>query len=433
MPPVRDVLQRFRRSEGLPIRCTPGKEFAEPCFASHASLFLPASRRKVTLAGTPFLADWKTRRIRITATEGTEVNRLRSFQRTRLRAGFGLVELVAVIVIMLMLTVMLLPALQWARESARKTVCLSNLRQLALANIQYHSTHRELPFGAAGGSGQDWQAFLLPYLEAYSIIERVDWREPKTRQQATQRRAEMVRLATTVLPLLCCPSQQSGMSEPRVVNGIANRVIGSYLGNAGNDVTSDNFSETGVDIRRGNGPLRAVNLSRRGGRGVRFDAVLDGLSQTMLLGEARYRLDDVCGICDRFTLYHPDFDQGVGSDFSEALGSTRYRINDESRSAELQELTFGSFHPQGLHIALLDGSVRWVDESIDLAAWRALGSCYEPPPKNPKAPRSPRSSLTRVGLSTATSLNSRFVPNSAPGEKIFQFENQATFSSFSAF
>lgn len=361
------------------------------------------------------------------------MNRLWSSKQTRKRAGFGLVELVAVIVIMLMLTVMLLPALQWARESARKTVCLSNLRQLALANIQYHSTHRELPFGAAGGSGQDWQAFLLPYLEAHSIIERVDWREPKTRQQATQRRAEMVRLATTVLPLLRCPSQQSGIAEPRVVNGIANRAIGSYLGNAGNDVTSDHFSETGVDIRRGNGPLRAVNLTRRGGRGVRFDAVLDGLSQTMLLGEARYRLDDICGICDRFTLYHPDFDQGVGSDFSEALGSTRYRINDESRSAELQELTFGSFHPQGLHIALLDGAVRWIDQSIDLAAWRAQGSCYEPPPKNPKAPKLLKGNPNHIGLSLANSFSSRSIENSAHGTRIFQLKNQSTFSSFPAF
>lgn len=309
------------------------------------------------------------------------------------RKGFTVVELVVVLSIVLLLVAILMPALQWARESARKTICLSHLRQLALANIGYHDTHRELPFGAVGGSGQDWQAFLLPYLEADAVLTGADWRKSKDRRLILERRAAMVRLATTVLPLLRCPNQQAGEMESRVVNGIANRVIGCYVGNAGSDVTSDQFSETSIDMRRGNGPLRAVDLSRRGERGVRWDMIVDGLSQTILLGEARYRVDSICGICDRFVLYHPDFDQRPGSDFSEALGSTRYRLNDESRSAALQELMFGSFHPHGAHIALADGSVRWVEESMELGAWQALGSCHDltSSPKRPttKHPNDP--------------------------------------------
>jgi hypothetical protein len=93
----------------------------------------------------------------------------------------------------------------------------------------------------------------------------------------------------------------------------------------------------------------------------------------MLIGETTYRLDSECNICDRFYNYHPNFDSGNGSDYSEALGSAFYPPNTQGSAAE-RELSFASFHPGGANIVLCDASTRLVSEDIDINIWRAIAS-----------------------------------------------------------
>jgi prepilin-type processing-associated H-X9-DG protein len=104
--------------------------------------------------------------------------------------------------------------------------------------------------------------------------------------------------------------------------------------------------------------------------------VKDGLSNTVMLGEAEYLLSKAqgCNICDRFLYYHMNADSGGGSDYSEALGSTRNRMNNPGLNNSAREISFGSKHPGGVNVCLGDGSVRYVRESIAIATWRAAGS-----------------------------------------------------------
>ena len=103
--------------------------------------------------------------------------------------------------------------------------------------------------------------------------------------------------------------------------------------------------------------------------------ISDGTSNTVMLGEAEFELSDArgCDICDRFLYFHPNADSDGGSDFSEALGSTRYRINNKAVSNNERECAFASQHSGGINVGLGDGSIRFVRDSInltDLAAAR---------------------------------------------------------------
>jgi hypothetical protein len=84
--------------------------------------------------------------------------------------------------------------------------------------------------------------------------------------------------------------------------------------------------------------------------------------------------DAGCWICDRFYLYHPNADSGDGMDFSEALGSTYYPINLRTGSEERRECAYSSRHTDGVLGAYADGSTHFLQDSIDIAVWRAAGS-----------------------------------------------------------
>jgi hypothetical protein len=109
---------------------------------------------------------------------------------------------------------------------------------------------------------------------------------------------------------------------------------------------------------------------------TRIQDVEDGTSRTLMIGESVFLVDrhGDCQICDRFYLYHPNADSGDGIDFSEALGSTFYRLNPRTRNQRQRECAFSSFHPQGVVGALADGSTTFFHNDIELKTWRALGS-----------------------------------------------------------
>ncbi len=87
--------------------------------------------------------------------------------------GFTLVELLVVIAIIGILVALLLPAVQAAREAARRSQCTNNLKQTGLAIMNYESTFGELPPGAFLGEGSSWSAFILPYLEEGNVFSNL--------------------------------------------------------------------------------------------------------------------------------------------------------------------------------------------------------------------------------------------------------------------
>ena len=169
------------------------------------------------------------------------------------RSGFTLVELLVVIAIIGILVALLLPAVQAAREAARRMQCSNNLKQIALATHNYHDTYRSFPYGAHAGWGHSWTLFILPFMEQTTLYEvcptpfndRGAWTGGDVRSRGLQQ------LARTPSPMFKCPSQPGPLTESRNINGLTGRAINNYLGCAGGDATNDNRRAGGMDRSNG--------------------------------------------------------------------------------------------------------------------------------------------------------------------------------------
>jgi prepilin-type N-terminal cleavage/methylation domain-containing protein/prepilin-type processing-associated H-X9-DG protein len=320
----------------------------------------------------------------------------RSNRSRQRRLAFTLVELLVVIAIIALLVALLLPAVQAAREAARKMQCQNNLRQVGLALHNYESSSRSLPWGAKGGWGHSWTTDILREIEQPALADIVPYGE---RGYATGNIIESRNfrtLAQTPIPTYQCPSQPGPRTLAEVNGLIAGRAINSYLGNAGGDVCCDDHTvecrtaipcDVGMDI--GNGVFRAANFCNQVSMAdvcnnkpsqppIRFAEILDGLSNTVAVGETRFLIYEGCTVCDHFSLYHTDFDDMNGNDFSEALMSLYFPINSRrppnSGFNDELEMGIGSYHPGGAHVVMCDGSVRMLSETLDAVIRRAIGS-----------------------------------------------------------
>ncbi|QDV59377.1 DUF1559 domain-containing protein [Rosistilla oblonga] len=296
---------------------------------------------------------------------------------TQKRAAFTLVELLVVIAIIGILVGLLLPAVQSAREAARRMQCGNNLKQLGLAMHNYHDVYNSLPYGANAGWGHDWTAFILPQIEQTPLYDTIPtpFNDSGAWTGTDARSLALIALAQTAVPAFHCPSQIGPANEAKDVNGLANRAINNYLACAGGNAETDNNGAGGMDSSNGMF-MASLFTSSNPIPPRKFRDVIDGLSNTVMIGESQYMLDSDkgCNICDRFLFYHMNYDSGSGSDFSESLGSTFYRINSKEVNNTERELSYSSYHPGGAQVALGDGSTRFVSETVDLATWQALGS-----------------------------------------------------------
>ncbi|MEM9941464.1 MAG: DUF1559 domain-containing protein [Planctomycetota bacterium] len=195
--------------------------------------------------------------------------------------GFTLVELLVVITIIAILIVMLLPAVQSVREAARRTRCLSNLKQIGIGFLNYETATEYFPPG--NGNGHSWAAHLLSYIEQRNIADKYDlgktWIHPDN--------AEAISYS---IPIFICPSNPNGKHErfDEVINGPT--ATGTRLGRQA--ATLDYAAITGVDgkiysegyatpVRNKAGALN----SNEGTRQCQLRDIVDGLSNTIMLTE----------------------------------------------------------------------------------------------------------------------------------------------------
>src|SRR5262245_56195175 len=295
-----------------------------------------------------------------------EFGRARRRPRGPLR-GFTLIELLVVIAVISVLAALLLPAVQSARESARRVQCASNLKQLGLAAHNYHGTWNCLPMGndfkpmPAWGDWTDNASAhvrLLPYLEQANLFDRIDF-------QQSLYSAQNVFVFEPALEVLGCPSDtaerqsqiEAGYPSPVYDDAF---IVGftNYVGCVGTRwFPSDSVPALPPD-RIYDGLL--FDLSS-----VRFGQIIDGQSNSILFAErarAPYPPDDA--------RYWGCWASGFGGD---TLFVAFHPINSARRLTTLSTIydlarmygSVSSLHPGGAYVCLADGSVRFVSESID--------------------------------------------------------------------
>jgi prepilin-type N-terminal cleavage/methylation domain-containing protein len=303
--------------------------------------------------------------------------------RCRRKQGFTLVELLVVIAIIGILIALLLPAVQAAREAARRSQCTNQLKQIGLAVHNYHDTYKSLPPAAAGGWGQTYHAYILPFVEQQAVHDLCAPWSDSGYAASTRPTDRFTIMARTVIPTFKCPSEPQPATWS--LNNVTARAVGNYSACVGGDLseTDDAVTTFPIDVRNANGmflPYSFTSSSRRRPC-VRLAEVLDGTSNTLMVSEAPALIKAPCTHCDRTYLYSNGIDSGAGTDFSECLGSTFFPINNAfskdttiSPSSHIRELAFGSYHPGGCNGALGDASVRFVSETVDIDIWRAVGS-----------------------------------------------------------
>jgi prepilin-type N-terminal cleavage/methylation domain-containing protein/prepilin-type processing-associated H-X9-DG protein len=286
------------------------------------------------------------------------------------RNGFSLVELLVAIAIIGILVAIILPAVQSAREAARRTKCRNNLKQIGLALNQYHETYLCFPPGwigvtnhqvdANGPSGLAWGAFCLPTIEEYAAAKAI---KPKV---SITNSANAI-LQTFKVEIFRCPSDISpadtfsvALQPPNVNPDLPkNFAVTNYIGSFGStDYHPCATNAVGVPCP-GNGVFY-LNSS------VRAADIRDGLSNTMLAGERHSNPSLPTPIYGTWMGAPPGGVEAIGR----ILGAADYGPNDPANHFE----AYSSFHPGGVNIVLCDGGVQFINDSVDMNLFMGLAT-----------------------------------------------------------
>ncbi len=297
------------------------------------------------------------------------------------KRGFTLIELLVVIAIIAILIALLLPAVQQAREAARRTQCKNNLKQLGLALHNYHDTVNVFPWGFDERETL-WSAMILPQIEQTNLYNTLVWQEG-TIGNWNHAGGPNTKACATIVEGFRCPSMPLG---PRDNESIPGRVPVSYRACAGSMISSDDASTRPAGFNTvAFKSLEENNLDGifYGCSSIRMRDITDGTSNTIMVGESRtseYSKDGQQ--MDYWQFGSPqsggwNINSTGGTEYTEGLGSCVVKPNanlDLTMNGVLMEMAFGSYHIGGAQYTLADGSVRFISENIDLGVYRALGT-----------------------------------------------------------
>jgi prepilin-type N-terminal cleavage/methylation domain-containing protein len=287
------------------------------------------------------------------------------------RRAFTLVELLVVIAIIGVLVALLLPAVQAAREAARRAQCSNNLKQIGIGLHNYHDTYLTFPFGWSN-RGQAWNACILPFIEQAPLWNTLEWAEANnwdTDGTPNERACE------TIIKTYRCPSA----AIPQHVDnqGIPKRVPACYRGVASSTADSDDPSTSAVGRYLEQTDLEGIFF---GDSRINMKDVTDGTSNTLMVGECYWdKFTQDGNQMDFWYIGSPQADPwpGNATEFSEFVGSAGVPLNARtiaSTSGYVKELSFTSFHPAGTLFCYVDGSVKFIPYTVDVPTYRAIGS-----------------------------------------------------------
>jgi prepilin-type N-terminal cleavage/methylation domain-containing protein len=349
--------------------------------------------------------------------------------------GFTLVELLVVIAIIGVLVALLLPAVQSAREAARRSQCTNNLKQIGLGFLNHESTHKFLPsagwspwfvgdadMGAGAKQPGGWMYQILPFIEQQALYNLP--KDGKRDQLTAAQKLGAVQLQKSPVTIFNCPSRRPAQTVPYTLGALwipknsdttLEIVCGDYAASAGDNAQGASFQKTGQDTPDDVSddtwyddpkkdpiilswlwppikpfaanenitwpPLNSQSGVNFEGAEIELRHISDGTSNTYMVGEKNLDPDCYAG---EDTTKDEKGNLGSGGD-----GATNFQGFDwdthrwaynppvqDSPGADLYTV-FGSAHPGGWHIVLCDGSVRAMSYDVDILTHRRLSNRHD--------------------------------------------------------
>lgn len=323
------------------------------------------------------------------------------------RRGFTLIELLVVIAIIAILIALLLPAVQQAREAARRTQCKNNLKQLGLAMHNYHDVYNQFPInhynaGTPWGNNLTVLVGLLPYLDQAPLFNGINF---SATTNVTLYPVNGKRLGEYLIPGFSCPSDGESLvataqnmrrcsyapsiGAQALKSGVAACNLATYAGTypAGMGLDTDNdgedpFNRGNVrsDFGIGSQISGMFGRGRFYGWGASIRDVTDGTSNTILMGEIRMS-------CNQFSptwgWSWPEslwYATTAPINWNTCAGTAGYGANpclSDVGNNWNSVFGFKSLHVGGCHFLLTDGSVRFLSQNLDKLTYARLGDRHD--------------------------------------------------------
>ncbi len=317
--------------------------------------------------------------------------------RANRQQGFTLIELLVVIAIIAVLIALLLPAVQQAREAARRSQCKNNMKQMGLALHNYHDTHNTFPTGAPLRQLPNWRYSLLPGLDQAPLFQKLvistrGWQSACNESSTYGQRYynENLILVGLKLAVYSCPSNTLPTNDPSVsLCNYDELQLHDYVGISG--ATPDPATSPRGELCSANQAygIFCTNGTLVVGKNFRMRDLTDGTSNILVIAEQ----SGMVGNSDFRNNYHGGW-RGASLTFGDIVTSgttthasgvstVAFKINSKtatagsnttprSNTAYAPNTILNSFHTGGIHGLLGDGSVRFISESADFGMFQRL-------------------------------------------------------------
>jgi prepilin-type N-terminal cleavage/methylation domain-containing protein len=293
------------------------------------------------------------------------------------RFAFTLVELLVVIAIIGILVALLLPAVQEARESSRRTSCLNHLKQIGLALHNYHDTHKVFPPGATSSNETSWHVHVLPFHEHENLYNEFTFNAGAYTAAPVNQR---IGVSLKKVPGYLCPSSVFDKMQTKPPHhSIPDEMLTAaklipytthYYGVLGargkNPSTGQNYDVLFPSCSHG--AHAATGVLGKNTRYTMHD-VIDGTSNTFMVGEVSWGNG-------RLGTRYRSWMRGADSGSDCWIAGCRNVVNgiNTPGNGTFNDIAFGSSHRSGTHFLYCDGSAQFVRENIDLTIYRSTAT-----------------------------------------------------------